>query len=104
MTGQRSFIVERTVDGGEDELVEQFVTQLYGEDSENQEEAGVPQNVIVSQLPPNVEVLTSWLSAKRGAKVRISVPSRGAKRDLWRQSVRTPESHLPCTSCAGPVI
>lgn len=40
VTGQRSFIVERTVDGGEDELVEQFVTQLYGEDSENQEEAG----------------------------------------------------------------
>ena len=71
VTGQRSFIVERTVDGGEDELVEQFVTQLYGEDSENQEEAGVPQNVIVSQLPPNVEVLTSWLSAKRGAKVRF---------------------------------
>ena len=91
VTGQRSFIVERTVDGGEDELVEQFVTQLYGEDSENQEEAGVPQNVIVSQLPPNVEVLTSWLSAKRGAKVRISVPSRGAKRDLLatvRQNAR----------------
>ena len=42
----------------------------------------VPQHIIVSQLPPNVDVLTTWLTAKRGAKVRISVPARGAKRDL----------------------
>ena len=83
VTGQRSFIVERTVDGGEDELVEQFLTQFYGEETgEAAQEAGVPQNVLVSQIPPNVEVLTAWLVAKRGAKVRVSVPSRGAKRDL----------------------
>lgn len=83
VTGQRSFIVERTVDGGEDELVEQFLTQFYGEETgDAAQEAGVPQNVLVSQIPPNVEVLTAWLVAKRGAKVRVSVPSRGAKRDL----------------------
>lgn len=82
VTGQRSFIVERTIEGGEDELVEQFVTQLYGERDSDAERSAVPQNIIVSHLPPNTEVLTQWLSAIRGARVRISVPSRGAKRDL----------------------
>ena len=82
VTGQRSYIVERTIDGGEPELVEQFLTQLYGEESDAGDVTAVPQHIIVSQLPPNVDVLTTWLTAKRGAKVRISVPARGAKRDL----------------------
>ncbi len=82
VTGQRSFIVERTIDSGEDELVEQFITQLYGDKDADSERSGVPRNVIVSHLPPNIEVLTQWLSAIRGAKARISVPARGAKREL----------------------
>lgn len=82
VTGQRSFIVERTIDGGEDELVEQFVTQLYGDQDGESERSAVPQNVLVSHLPPNTEVLAEWLSVLRRGKVRISVPARGAKRDL----------------------
>jgi len=92
VTGQRSFIVERTIDGGEDELVEQFITQLYGDQgvdqgnegdqSNEQERSVVPQNVIVSHLPPNTDVLAEWLSVLRQGRVRIAVPVRGAKRDL----------------------
>ena len=68
------------------------------------------QNVIVSQLPPNVEVLTSWLSAKRGARFGFLCHRAAPSGTFWRQSVRTPESHLPCNklrragdlTCAKP--
>lgn len=82
VTGQRSFIVERTIDGGESELVEQFLAQLYGEENADGAVTAVPQTILVSVLPPNIEVLQQWLSAKRGSKVVVSVPVRGAKRDL----------------------
>ncbi len=88
VTGQRSFIVERTVDGGESELVEQFLTQLYGDADVDSEATTVPQNVLVSELPPNRDVLAQWLSTKRGTKVKIAVPSRGAKHELL-ETVRT---------------
>lgn len=82
ITGQRSFIVDRSIEGGEGELIEQFVSQLYGEHDATGERSSVPRNVLVSNLPPNVDVLTQWLNVIRGAKVSISVPARGAKRDL----------------------
>lgn len=99
--GQRGWVVEKagdvidwaTVDSeaGSDLplLVEQFLTQFYGEQATlsgaADAEAGtnaVPREVLVPVLPPDVEQVQEWLSGLRGSAVRIRVPQRGDKKAL----------------------
>ena len=88
--GQRGWIVEKP--GEQDDsahalLVEQFLTQFYGDQAEQQGGASesanpVPREVLVPCLPPNAAELTTWLSGLRGSRVGLRVPRRGDKRAL----------------------
>ncbi|MEB3068513.1 excinuclease ABC subunit UvrC [[Mycobacterium] vasticus] len=90
--GQRGWIVEKPGDPGNsgsslERLVEQFVTQFYGDQAELEGAADepanpVPREVLVPCLPANTEELTSWLSGLRGSRVSLRVPMRGDKRAL----------------------
>ena len=74
--GQRGWIVEKSGDpgeSGEERLVEQFLTQFYGEQAElggAADEAAnpVPREVLVPCLPSNSDELASWLSGLRGSR------------------------------------
>ena len=74
--GRRGWVVDRVEDLNRAELMASFVRQLYMERTE------VPPRVLVPTLPADREVLESWLTARRGSKVTIGVPERGAKRKL----------------------
>jgi excinuclease ABC subunit C len=74
--GRRGWVVDRVEDLNRAELMASFVRQLYMERSE------FPPRVLVPTLPADREVLESWLTARRGSKVTIGVPERGAKRKL----------------------
>ncbi|NLU81234.1 excinuclease ABC subunit UvrC [Rhodococcus sp. HNM0569] len=71
-------------------LVEQFLTQFYGEQAAlaggERDDAGgsvaVPREVLVPTLPPDVDQIQDWLSTLRGTKVRVRVPQRGDKKAL----------------------
>ena len=88
--GQRGWVVEKPGDPGdsaEAALVEQFLTQFYGEQAElngaaDESNNPVPREVLVPRLPPNAEQLTTWLSGLRGSRVDLRVPRRGDKRAL----------------------
>lgn len=88
--GQRGWIVEKPGDPGESSeaaLVEQFLTQFYGDQAElggaaDDSGTAVPREVLVPQLPPNADELILWLSGLRGSKVSLRVPQRGDKRAL----------------------
>ncbi|BBX22442.1 UvrABC system protein C [Mycolicibacter terrae] len=90
--GQRGWIVEKPGDPGDSEnslgrLVEQFVTQFYGDQAELEGSADeptnpVPREVLVPCLPANADELVSWLSGLRGSRVSLRVPLRGDKRAL----------------------
>ena len=88
--GQRGWIVEKPADPGESAeaaLVEQFLTQFYGEQAELDGAADesinpVPKEVLVPCLPPNAEELATWLSGLRGSRVVLRVPQRGDKKAL----------------------
>jgi excinuclease ABC subunit C len=88
--GQRGWVVEKPGDPGdsaEAALVEQFLTQFYGEQAElngaaDESNNPVPREVLVPCLPPNAEQLTTWLSGLRGSRVDLRVPRRGDKRAL----------------------
>ncbi|HEY5855841.1 MAG TPA: excinuclease ABC subunit UvrC [Aldersonia sp.] len=96
--GQRGWVVEKTVEAIEDSdpdaelpiLVEQFLTQFYGEQATQADlEAGdveaasaVPREVLVPVLPRDVEQVQDWLGRLRGASVHLRVPQRGDKKAL----------------------
>ncbi len=74
--GRKGWVVDRVEELSREELVASFVRQLYMERDE------VPPRVLVPAEPADREVLETWLGERRGTKVRIGVPERGAKRRL----------------------
>ncbi|MBJ8345337.1 excinuclease ABC subunit UvrC [Antrihabitans sp. YC2-6] len=110
--GQRGWVVEKAgeaIDPGTDTerdlpvLVEQFLTQFYGEQValvEGQEDelaepaAVVPREVLVPALPPNSDEVQQWLSELRGSIVQLRVPQRGDKKALAETVQRNAQEAL----------
>ena len=108
--GQRGWIVEKPSDPGdsagesvEAQLVEQFLTQFYGDQAElgypadesvDESANPVPREVLVPELPANAEELARWLSGLRGSRVALRVPRRGDKRALADTVRRNAEEAL----------
>ncbi|MCV7434037.1 excinuclease ABC subunit UvrC [Mycolicibacterium bacteremicum] len=95
--GQRGWVVEKSNEPGADGqeyLVEQFLTQFYGDQAEldgggtgtvsgaDEATTPVPREVLVPVLPDNADELATWLSELRGSRVRLRVPVRGDKKAL----------------------
>ncbi|QII08879.1 excinuclease ABC subunit UvrC [Rhodococcoides fascians A25f] len=96
--GQRGWVVEKAgeVIERQDEadlpaLVEQFLTQFYGEQAALTAQApggddggsnAVPREVLVPVLPDNADEVQTWLSELRGSNVTLRVPQRGDKKAL----------------------
>jgi excinuclease ABC subunit C len=110
--GQRGWIVEKSGDhgaalaatdseseSGPKELVEQFLTQFYGDQAELNGAADeslnpVPRQVLVPCLPDNADELATWLSQLRGSQVSLRVPQRGDKRALAETVKRNAQDAL----------
>jgi len=89
--GQRGWVVDKVdMSSGVSDttnLVTQFLSQFYGDQAAYAEEggeagSGVPREVLVPECPEDVEPIEQWLSALRGARVRVRVPQRGDKKAL----------------------
>ncbi len=106
--GQRGWVVDKVEDVTPSELVEQFLGQVYGDDSVASDQpvapagrgrrgdaggpldpvrprrgrSSVPREVLVPELPPDSAAVEEWLSARRGSRVRLRVPRRGDKKAL----------------------
>jgi excinuclease ABC subunit C len=91
--GQRGWVVDRLEEMSTGDLVEQFITQFYGEQAEEQG-SGIPREVLVPVLPDDVDALTEWLCTLRQSKVRIRVPQRGDKRALAETVARNAAQSL----------
>lgn len=99
--GQRGWIIEKPGEPGDSgiQLVEQFLTQFYGDqaaldDAADESANPVPREVLVPCLPSNAEELASWLSGLRGSRVVLRVPRRGDKRALAETVHRNAEDAL----------
>ena len=85
--GQRGWVIDKVEPTGTAALVERFLTQFYGEqaalaDQADDQSQPVPREILVPELPPDVDALAEWLCGLRGSRVRIRVPQRGDKRAL----------------------
>ena len=116
--GQRGWVVEKTSEpvatnvtepeaagdavpgeSGLKILVEQFLTQFYGDQAELGGAADdatnlVPRQVLVPVLPDNAEELAAWLSGLRGSNVQLRVPVRGDKKALAETVHRNAKDQL----------
>lgn len=81
LIGSDSRMLDHTEDETDEAVLEQFVTQFYGDSSD------IPKELI---LPDNIEqakIIERWLGDRRhGTKVSITVPQRGNKRDLLKMA------------------
>lgn len=104
--GQRGWIIEKSGEPGESTLsylVEQFLTQFYGDqvaldgaaDEGGDETTNpVPKQVLVPVLPETSAELETWLSQLRGSRVSLRVAQRGDKRALAETVQRNAEGAL----------
>ena len=100
--GQRGWVVEKSgdpEDSGHGHLVEQFLTQFYGDQAAldgaaDESTNPVPRQILVPVLPPNAEELETWLCRLRGSRVALRVPMRGDKRALAETVKRNAQDAL----------
>ncbi|HET7489458.1 MAG TPA: excinuclease ABC subunit UvrC, partial [Acidimicrobiales bacterium] len=84
VVGRKGFVVDKVEDLSRPQLVASIVQQLYAEEPA----LGVPREVLVPDVPDDVEVLEEWLRGMRGSRVAIRVPQRGDKRSLQETVTR----------------
>jgi excinuclease ABC subunit C len=97
--GQRGWVVDKVEDVSDGELVEHFLSQVYGEGNVagngatgtasrkgtvRPEATGptVPREVLVPVLPDGAPAVEEWLASRRGGRVKLRVPRRGDKKAL----------------------
>ncbi|WP_084469865.1 excinuclease ABC subunit UvrC [Amycolatopsis benzoatilytica] len=86
--GQRGWVIDKAEEMDVPALVDHFLTQFYGEESDRAGHDGVeagpvvPREVLVPELPADAEAVEEWLSGLRGSRVRLRVAQRGDKKAL----------------------
>jgi excinuclease ABC subunit C len=102
--GQRGWVVDKVEDVTDGQLVEHFLSQVYGGGgiAGNGQQPGtgaqdrkgtapgtagttgttVPREVLVPVLPPSAQAVEEWLAGRRGGRVSLRVPRRGDKKAL----------------------
>ena len=76
--GQRGWVADKADEADFPELVQRAVMTLY----ENTATEAIPRQVLVPELPADVDAVTELLTELRGGLVRIRVPQRGDKKRL----------------------
>jgi excinuclease ABC subunit C len=90
VVGRKGFVLDKVEDLTPGGLVDRIVESLYGDDSPT----GIPRQVLVPVDPDDRVTHEAWLTARRGSKVEIRVPQRGAKRDLHGTVTRNAEEEF----------
>jgi excinuclease ABC subunit C len=86
--GQRGWVADRVEEGGPGELVEDFLLQLYAGAQPEEASDSIPREILVPELPPDVDTFEQLLGDLRGSKVQIRVPQRGDKKTLQETVAR----------------
>ena len=81
LVGRLGTVVDRVEELTDAELMGRVIRELYGEDDP-------PRQVLVEIEPAEKDLLQAWLAERRGTKVSLRVPTRGAKRRLM-ETTRT---------------
>ena len=84
VVGRKGFVVDKVEDLSPEGLVARVLEGLYGEEPA----LGVPKQVLVPNLPEQLDLYEEWLTMGRGSRVVVRVPQRGDKRALQETVTR----------------
>ncbi len=76
LIGSEQFVLEDSYGNHLEDAIESFIKQFYVDDTY------IPKEIFIDREIPDETVIEDWLSQKRGNRVYIKVPKRGAKRRL----------------------
>ena len=76
--GQRGWVADKEDDAALADLVQHALMTLY----QDAVDEAIPKQVLVPELPADLEAVEALLSEQRGGPVRIRVPQRGDKKRL----------------------
>jgi excinuclease ABC subunit C len=87
VVGRKAFVVDKVEELSRGELVGRLLERLYGDIDPGE----IPRAVLVPDLPDDTPLYEEFLGLRRGTKIGIRVPKRGAKRELLATVTRNAE-------------
>lgn len=88
ITGREDYLLSKNIEDSIDEIVETFIKQYYSGT------VYIPKEIYVEAEINDIELITQWLSNKRGNKVEIKVPIKGEKSMLLKMVKKNAEEKL----------
>lgn len=88
LMGKNVNFMEKTYKMMDDEVMETFLTQFYGNGRE------IPPEILVTHLPANIEILEQWLKSVRGKSVKLHLPVRGDKKNQIDLAIKNAEEEF----------
>jgi len=85
LVGREHFYLKNTEDETIEVIFRDFVVQFYADAT------FIPKEIIIERTPEEQEVLESYLSAKKGSKVKIILPQKGTKHGLLELASKNAE-------------
>ncbi len=82
------FVLDKGLDVGEEELVDGFVKRYYDQTGD------IPTEVCVPCALADAETVEGWLTARRGRRVTLHVPQRGAKAQVAQMATNNAHHYL----------
>jgi len=76
LIGREHFYLKVSTGDSKSDVLESFIKQYYGGTP------FIPSELIIQREIEDISILEEWLSSKRGTKVKIKVPKKGAKEKL----------------------
>ncbi|MBP3337365.1 MAG: excinuclease ABC subunit UvrC [Clostridia bacterium] len=76
MLGRHHAILDKTAEFSDEVITADIIKQFYSEASY------IPKNIYIGTPCEDIELISTWLSEKKGSKVEIKQPMRGTKREL----------------------
>ncbi len=76
LVGRETFFLDRVAGASDGEVLSAFLRQFYTRD------VAPPPEVLLSDAPPEEELIRAWLGRRAGARVDLVAPQRGRKREL----------------------
>ena len=73
LIGREHYMLKNTENMSNEEIIEVFIKQFYSGTP------FIPNNIIIQNQIKDIELLQTWLTSKKGQKVTIKVPQKGAK-------------------------
>lgn len=80
--GARGWVVDKELERTSAELVEYVLQNAYQTSVDPDESVDIPKEILVPELPDDLNAVSAWLKELRGAKVEVRVAQRGDKAAL----------------------